>query len=81
MKAMKGRGCERCSGTGYKGRLGLFEIMEVSDVMRDLIVANGSMRDIKNQAVEDGMMPLRQAGMLKVRDGVTTLEEVARETM
>ena len=81
VKAMKGRGCEKCGGTGYKGRLGLFEIMVVSDVMRDLIVSNGSMRDIKKQAIDDGMLPLRQTGMLKVRDGVTTLEEVARETM
>jgi type IV pilus assembly protein PilB len=81
MKAMKGRGCDKCSGTGYKGRLGLFEIMEVSDSMRDLIVSNGSIKDIRQQALDDGMMPLRQTGMLKVRDGVTTLEEVARETM
>ena len=81
VKAMKGRGCERCGGTGYKGRLGLFEIMEVSDLMRDLIVSNGSIRDIRQRALDDGMMALRQTGMLKVRDGVTTLEEVARETM
>jgi type IV pilus assembly protein PilB len=81
VKAMKGRGCEKCGGTGYKGRLGLFEIMEVSDTMRDLIVSNGSMSDVKKQAISDGMMPLRQTGMLKVRDGMTTLEEVARETM
>src|SRR4030095_12478945 len=69
VKAMKGRGCDRCNGTGYKGRLGLFEIMEVSDLMRDLIVSNGSIREIRDRAIEDGMLPLRQTGMLKVRDG------------
>jgi type IV pilus assembly protein PilB len=81
VKAMKGRGCDKCGGTGYKGRLGLFEIMEVSDAMRDLIVANGAIRDIRQRALDDGMLPLRQTGMLKVRDGMTTIEEVARETM
>jgi type IV pilus assembly protein PilB len=80
-RPMKGRGCDRCNGTGYKGRLGLFEIMEVSDAMRSLIVTNGNMKDVRTQAIADGMMPLRQAGMLKVRDGITTMEEVARETM
>jgi len=81
VKAMKGRGCEKCGGTGYKGRLGLFEIMEVSDLMRDLIVSNGTIREVRQRAIDDGMLPLRQTGMLKVRDGVTTIEEVARETM
>jgi type IV pilus assembly protein PilB len=81
VKAMKGRGCDRCGGTGYKGRLGLFEIMEISDALRDMVVSNASVRDLRNLAISEGMLPLRQAGMLKVRDGITTLEEVARETM
>ncbi len=81
VKAMKGRGCDRCSGTGYKGRLGLFEIMEISESMRDLIITSAAIKDLKRVAVEEGMSPLRRSGMLKVRDGVTTLEEVARETM
>jgi type IV pilus assembly protein PilB len=81
VKAMKGRGCDRCSNTGYKGRLGLFEIMEVSEAMRALIVANATIKDVRSQAIDEGMSPLRRSGMLKVRDGVTTLEEVARETM
>jgi type IV pilus assembly protein PilB len=81
VKAMKGRGCDRCGGTGYKGRLGLFEIMEISEAMRDLIVNSATVKDIKDMAVEEGMSPLRRSGMLKVRDGVTTIDEVARETM
>ena len=81
VKAMHGRGCDRCSGTGYKGRLGLFEIMEVTEALRDLIVVNAPIKDLRDGAIKDGMTPLRQAGMLKVRDGITTIEEVARETM
>jgi len=81
VKAAKGRGCDRCGGTGYKGRLGLFEIMEISEDLRNLIVASAPVKDIRELAVREGMSPLRQSGMLKVRDGVTTLEEVARETM
>jgi type IV pilus assembly protein PilB len=80
-KVMKGRGCDRCGGTGYKGRLGLFEVMEVTDAMRDLIVSSAQLAEIRRVAIEEGMLPLRQTGMLKVRDGITTLEEVARETM
>jgi type IV pilus assembly protein PilB len=80
-KTMKGRGCDRCGGTGYKGRLGLFEIMEISEALRNLIVASAPVKDLRELAIEEGMSPLRLSGMLKVRDGVTTLEEVARETM
>ena len=81
VKAMHGRGCDRCNNTGYKGRLGLFEIMEITEALRDLIVSNAAIKDIRAGAIQDGMTPLRQAGMLKVRDGITTIEEVARETM
>jgi len=81
VKAMRGRGCDRCGNTGYKGRLGLFEIMEVSDAMRDMVISNAPVREMRDLAIREGMLPLRQAGMLKVRDGITSLEEVARETM
>jgi type IV pilus assembly protein PilB len=80
-KPMKGRGCDRCGGTGYKGRVGLFEIMDISETLRNLITENAPMKDLREAAMRDGMTPLRQAGMLKVRDGLTTMEEVARETM
>jgi type IV pilus assembly protein PilB len=81
VKAMKGRGCDRCTGTGYKGRLGLFEIMEVSEAMRALIIGNASIKEVRELAIDEGMSTLRRSGMLKVRDGITTVEEVARETM
>ena len=81
VRAMKGRGCDRCSGTGYKGRVGLFEIMEVSEAVRDLIVRNPPVVELRDRAVKEGMSTLRQSGLSKVREGVTTLEEVVRETM
>jgi type IV pilus assembly protein PilB len=68
-------------GHGLQGRLGLFEIMEVTEGMRDLIIHSAPIKDIREMAVDEGMSPLRRSGMLKVRDGVTTMEEVARETM
>ena len=80
-RPMKGRGCDRCGGTGYKGRIGLFEIMDFTEKLRVLITENAAMHDLREAAISEGMTPLRQAGMLKVRDGLTTLEEVARETM
>jgi type IV pilus assembly protein PilB len=79
--AMKGRGCDRCGGTGYKGRVGLFEIMEVSEPVRDLILRNPPVFELRDCAVKEGMSTLRQSGLAKVREGVTTLEEVVRETM
>jgi type IV pilus assembly protein PilB len=76
-----GRGCDRCGGTGYKGRVGLFEVMEMSEPLRELVIANASVLDLKKRAVEEGMMPLRQAGLRKVAEGMTTIEEVVRETI
>jgi type IV pilus assembly protein PilB len=81
MKAMRGRGCDRCGGTGFKGRVGLFEIMEISESLRDRILTNSSTAEIRRQAIAEGMTPLRLNGLLKVRDGVTSLDEVVRETM
>jgi type IV pilus assembly protein PilB len=81
VRAMKGRGCDRCGGTGYKGRVGLFEIMEVTESLRDLVLHNPPVVDLRELAIKEGMSTLRQSGLAKVRDGVTTLEEVVRETM
>jgi type IV pilus assembly protein PilB len=78
---MKGRGCDRCGGTGYKGRVGLFEIMEISESLRERILHNRPVTELRDLAVEEGMSTLRQSGLAKVREGVTTLEEVVRETM
>ena len=76
----KGEGCDTCSGTGYKGRAGLYEIMAMSPELRRLILKDASVEDMKNQAVSDGMLTLRMDGMVKVKKGITTLEEVVKET-
>jgi type IV pilus assembly protein PilB len=76
-----GRGCEKCHGSGYKGRLGLFEVMEISEKLRELIVVSAPISELRTLAVREGMLTLRQSGLQKVREGVTTLEEVVRETM
>ncbi|MBM3777670.1 MAG: type II secretion system protein GspE [Acidimicrobiia bacterium] len=77
----RGRGCESCNRTGFKGRVGLFEVMEVTDHLREMVVAGASPVQIRARAVEAGMRTLRQSGLAKVRAGMTTLDEVVRETM
>ncbi|MGH9362746.1 MAG: type IV-A pilus assembly ATPase PilB [Thermoanaerobaculia bacterium] len=81
IKLFRGRGCERCSSTGYKGRVGLYEVMEIDDEMRDLILAGGSANELRQKAIERGMLTLRGSGLQKVREGMTTVEEVLRETV
>jgi type IV pilus assembly protein PilB len=77
----KGKGCERCNATGYKGRVGLYEVMEIGDELRELILVGASALEIRKKAVEEGMITLRRSGLHKVMEGVTTIEEVARETV
>jgi type IV pilus assembly protein PilB len=77
----KGRGCEKCNGTGYKGRVGLIEVMEIDDDIRDLILSGGTAVDIKRKAIENGMITLRRSGLYKIKEGITTVEEVVRETV
>ena len=77
---MKGRGCDTCGGTGYKGRAGLYEVMALTPELRRLILRGGSVAEIRDQAVADGMLTLRMDGMKKVERGVTSLEEVIKET-
>ena len=81
VKIFKGKGCATCNGTGYKGRAGLYEVMEVDDEIRELILIGASAVELKKKAIERGMITLRRSGLTKVKDGVTTLEEVARETL
>ncbi len=81
LQLFKGRGCERCSGTGYKGRLGLFEVMEVDDEIRDMVLSGASAYELREKALVNEMISLRQSGLQKIRDGVTTIEEVVRETV
>jgi type IV pilus assembly protein PilB len=77
---MKGAGCDACSGTGYKGRAGLYEVMSLSPEVRRMILRGASVAEIREQAVVDGMLTLRMDGMKKIERGVTTLEEVVKET-
>jgi type IV pilus assembly protein PilB len=80
-QVMKGRGCATCNGTGYKGRVGLYEVMEISEGIRDLIMIGATAIEIKRKALEEGMLTLRQSGLEKIRNGVTSVEEVLRETV
>jgi type IV pilus assembly protein PilB len=75
-----GQGCMTCGNTGYKGRIALYEVMTISDSLRELILQGASTTEIKNQALEEGMFSLRMSGLEKVRTGQTTLEEVVRVT-
>jgi len=78
---MRGRGCEACSNTGYKGRIGLYEVMEMTDDVRELVLVGASAIELRRKAIEEGMVTLRQSGLTKIKDGVTTIEEVLRETV
>jgi type IV pilus assembly protein PilB len=81
VKISKGRGCSNCNNTGYKGRTGLYEVMEIDDEIRELILVGASALELKKKAIEKGMITLRRSGLIKVSQGITTLEEVARETV
>ncbi len=80
-KPKKGKGCTTCNNTGYKGRAGLYEVMEIDDEIRELILVGASAVELKKKAIERGMITLRRSGLVKVMTGITTLEEVARETV
>ena len=81
LKTFKGKGCSTCNNTGYKGRIGLYEVMEVNDEIRELILIGASALELRKKAIEDGMITLRESGLHKIRAGLTTLEEVVRETV
>ncbi len=76
-----GKGCDICNNTGYKGRQGLFEIMTLDDEMRDMIIHHASTQVLRAEAKKRGMRTLRESGLLAIYDGVTTIEEVVRETI
>jgi type IV pilus assembly protein PilB len=80
-QVFKGRGCDKCNNTGYKGRVGLVEVMIIDDDIRELILTGGTAIDIKKKAAEGGMISLRRSGLIKIKDGITTIEEVVRETV
>jgi type IV pilus assembly protein PilB len=81
VKLYKGRGCPTCNNTGYKGRVGLYEVMEITDGMREMILTGASSIELKNKAIEEGMITLRGSGLQKIKSGQTTVEEVVRETV
>jgi type IV pilus assembly protein PilB len=81
LKTYKGRGCQTCNNTGYKGRVGLYEVMEVTDDIRELILIGASALELRKKAIDDGMITLRESGLHKIRNGITTIEEVVRETV
>jgi len=80
-KLFKGRGCAGCNNTGYKGRVGLFEVMEISEDIRELILSGASAMELRHKAVDDGMISLRRSGVHKIQSGQTSVEEVVRETV
>ena len=80
-KFFHGRGCAACNNTGFKGRVGLFEFMPTTDEIREIINRSGSTAQIRDAAMRTGMHPLRDSGLEKVYSGVTTIEEVIRETV
>jgi len=80
-KAYRGKGCPTCNNKGYKGRVGLYEVLEITDELRELILVGASALELKKKAVEQGMISLRRSGLTKVAAGLTTLEEVIRETV
>jgi type IV pilus assembly protein PilB len=81
LKTHKGQGCSTCNNTGYKGRVGLYEVMEITDEIRELILIGASAMELRKKAIEDGMITLRESGLHKIRAGITTVEEVVRETV
>ncbi|MCH7874619.1 MAG: type IV-A pilus assembly ATPase PilB [Gemmatimonadetes bacterium] len=76
----KGEGCDTCGDTGYKGRAGLYEVMAMTAELRRLVLRGAATADLQEQAVGDGMLTLRMDGMIKIKKGVTTLEEIVKET-
>ena len=78
LEAYEAKGCRRCNSTGYKGRLGLFSVMDVSEAIKELIVEPASQADISAKAREEGMLTIKEDGLSKVRAGLTSIEEIAR---
>jgi len=77
----RGRGCSRCGGTGYRGRVGLFEVMASSENLRRLILENAPVSELRRQAMAEGMVTLRESGLQMVREKLTTVDDVVRETV
>jgi type IV pilus assembly protein PilB len=81
IEIFKGAGCKTCNGTGYKGRIGLYEVMEITEELRELIIIGASAIELRRKAIDTGMITLRESGLCKLREGITTIEEVVKETV
>jgi type IV pilus assembly protein PilB len=81
IKIYRGAGCKVCNDSGYKGRVGLYEVMEMTQELKEAVIRNANVVELKKIAVAGGMITLRQSGLLKVKEGITTIEEVVRETV
>jgi type IV pilus assembly protein PilB len=80
MRFFKGKGCDKCGGSGYRGRAGLYEVLSMSPTIRRMIMHGASTDELRDQGLAEGMLTLRMDGLLKASRGVTTLEEVIKET-
>jgi type IV pilus assembly protein PilB len=80
-KCYRGRGCMACSNTGYRGRIALYEVMPMTDAIRELVLVGASASEIKTEAIREGMLTLRQSGIHKLKEGITSVEEVIRATV
>jgi len=78
MKFFRGKGCDKCNKTGYRGRTAIHELLEIDDNMKSLIAQDAGLEKLRKQAVESGMITLREDGIDKVKQGITTIEEVLR---
>jgi type IV pilus assembly protein PilB len=81
VKVYKGAGCSACNERGYRGRVGLYEVMEMTEELREMVLTGASAFELRRKALEQGMLTLRRSGLIKVMAGVTTIEEVMRETL
>jgi len=80
VKVKQGKGCQRCSGTGYKGRIALYEVMPMGETLKQLVLNGASSTEIKREAIKAGMMSLRSSALMRLKEGVTSIEEVLRVT-
>jgi type IV pilus assembly protein PilB len=77
----RGRGCSKCNNTGFKGRVGLYEVMDITEELRELILVGASSLELRRKAIDEGMLTLRNSGLRKVKEGLTSIEEIVRETV
>jgi len=77
----RGEGCDACRGTRYKGRVALYEVLELNATLRQMIIGHAPTQELYDAAIETGMKPLRQVGIQKIYDGLTTIDEVVMATV